>query len=277
VTISLPRYTIGQLDREPRWKRVRVIILEGFLRRLNGLNIALIIFGAIYVGIAVVLFTSPTYALVSNPGGKVDLDSFAVPYTSVPYLLLATLLTASAGASTIAGDAADRSITLYLSRPITAIDYLVGKGSALGLVLAVFFLAPGVGACLFAYLVGNVSFALAMHALGAFVAAGLVMMIFFTTLALFLSSITRRPIFAGAAIFGVLVSAEILAGLVASITSKISALYASPLEDLLAVGQSAFGVTPNIDPASALAVVVVISLVAGAIAYVRVQQVEVVG
>jgi ABC-type transport system involved in multi-copper enzyme maturation permease subunit len=277
MTVSAPRYTIGRLVREPRWKRVQVIVVEGVMRRLHALNIVLIMIGAIFVGIEVVEFTSPTFVAVTNPGSSVGLASFASPYTSTPYLLLATLLAASAGASAIAGDVADRSITLYLSRPITPGDYLFGKGAAVGLVLAVFFLVPGVAGCLFAYLVGNVSFGLAALAMRSFVAAGAVMVVLFTTLALLLSSLTRRTIFAGAAIFGVLVSAEILAGLVGGITSSARPLYASPIEDLLAVGQSAFGVSTAIDPTVALGIVLGIAAVSAVVAYLRVRQVEVVG
>jgi ABC-type transport system involved in multi-copper enzyme maturation permease subunit len=277
VTISAPRYTITALDREPRWKRVRVIVVEGLMRRLNALNIVLIVLGALIVGLEVVLFTTYPFSRAVNPGGAVTLANFAMPYGSVPYLLLATLLTASAGASSIAGDVADRSITLYLSRPISPGDYLTGKGTAVGLVLAIFFVIPGIGASLFAYFVGNVSFGLAVEAMGAFVGAGLVMMIFFSTLALLLSSLTRRPLFAGASIFGVLVSAEVLAALVQGVTSSSQALYVSPLEDLLAIAQSVFGVTPTLDAATAFAVVLGIALIATAVAYLRVRQVEVVG
>jgi len=277
VTISAPRYTIVALDREPRWKRVRVIVLEGLMRRLSALNIVLIMLGSLIVGIEVVLFTTPPFSTIVNFGGAVGLTNFAMPYKSIPYLLLATLLAASAGASAIAGDVADRSITLYLSRPITPTDYLVGKGAAVGLVLAIFFLIPGVGACLFAYIVGNVSIGLAALAMAAFVAVGVLMVVFFTTLALFLSSLTRRPLYAGAAIFGVLVSAEVMADLVQGVTSSSQALYVSPLEDLVAVAQAIFGVTPSIDPTTAFAVVVGTSVIASAVAFLRVRQVEVVG
>jgi ABC-type transport system involved in multi-copper enzyme maturation permease subunit len=277
VTISAPRYTISALEREPRWKRVRVMVLDGVMRRLGALNIILIMLGALIVGIEVVLFTTPTLVLIVNSGGTANLSNFAAPYRSVPYLLLATLLVASAGASAIAGDVANRSITLYLSRPITPADYLIGKGAAVALVLAIFFLVPGVAGCLFAYIVGNVSFDLAVTAMGAFFVVGLVMVAFFTTLAVFLSSLTRRPVYAGAAIFGVLVSAEIMAALVEGVTSNAQALYVSPLEDLLAVAQSVFGVTPILDAGTALAIVLGITVLTAAIAYLRVREVEVVG
>jgi len=277
VTINAPRYTIGALEREPRWKRVRVIVFEGLMRRLSALNIVLIVLGSLIVGIEVVLYTTPALVNFVNIGGSVGLTDFATPYESVPYLLLATLLVASAGASAIAGDIADRSITLYLSRPITPADYLVGKGATVGLVLAIFFLVPGVAACLFAYFVGNVSFGLAATAMGAFVVVGVLMVGFFTSLALFLSSLTRRPVYAGAAIFGVLVSAEVLAALLQGVTSSAQVLYVSPLDDLLAIGQSVFGLTPSVDPATALSIVLGIIVIAWAIAFLRVRRVEVVG
>ena len=276
MTISAPRYTISALEREPRWKRVRVIVFDGLMRRLAALNIVLIVLGSLIVGVEVVLFTTPAFAMLINGGGSVALSNFATPYQSTPYLLLATLLAASAGAGSIAGDVSDRSITLYLSRPITSADYLFGKGAAVGLVLVIFFLIPGVAACLFAYIVGNVSIGLAVSAMGAFIAVGLLAVVFFTTLCLFLSSLTRRPLFAGAAIFGVLVSAEVLADLVQGVTASSQALYLSPIEDLLAVAQSAFGVTSSIDAASALGVVLGVSVVAAAVAYLRVREVEVV-
>jgi ABC-type transport system involved in multi-copper enzyme maturation permease subunit len=277
VTINAPRYGLGPLDREPRWKRVRVIVAEGLLRRLGALNIVLIILGALTVGVEVVLFTTPVFATLINSGAGVSLANFAVPYESVEYLLLASVLAASAGAGAVAGDVATRSIVLYLSRPISALDYLAGKTTAVALVLGIFFVVPGVAASLFAYFVGNVSLGLTALAIGAFVAAGLVMVALFTSLAVCLSSLTRRPIFAGAAVFGVLVSAEVLAALVEGATRSAQALYLSPIEDLLAVAQGIFGLTPAIDPTAAFVVVAGLTAGAMAVAYVRVRHVEVVG
>jgi ABC-type transport system involved in multi-copper enzyme maturation permease subunit len=269
MSINAPRYTIGPLTREPRGKRVRVIIMDGLLRRLGALNIVLIVLGSLIVGVEVVLFTTEPFASLINGGGSVGLSNFAMPYRSIAYLLLATLLLASAGAGAIAGDVENRSIVLYLSRPITPLDYLTGKGLSVGLVLTIFFVVPGVGACLFAFIVGNVSFGLA--------ALAILVATVFTALALLMSSLTRRPIFAGAAIFGVLVSAEVLAGLVQAVTGSAQALYVSPIEDLLAVGQATFGVTPALDAGAAFAIVLLLAAVSLVIAYLRVRQVEVVG
>jgi ABC-type transport system involved in multi-copper enzyme maturation permease subunit len=277
MSISAPRYTITSLERESRARRVRVMVVDGLMRRLGALNIVLIVLGSLIVGVEVVLFTTPTFATIINGGGSVDLANFATPYRSVAYLLLATLLAASAGASAIAGDVANRSITLYLSRPITPVDYLVGKGLAVGLVLLIFFLVPGVAACLFAYVVGNVPIGLALTAMGAFAAVGLLVAVVFTSLALFLSSLTRRTIFAGAAIFGLLVTAEVLAVLVGSVTGSHQSLYVSPIEDLLAVAQSVFGVTPSVNAEVAFAAVAGLSVVSVVLAFLRVRQVEVVG
>ncbi len=276
MTIAAPRYRLTSVEREPRWKRVRVIVLEGLMRRLGALNIVLLVLGSLIVGLEVVLFTTPGLAQLISGGHGVALSSFATPYESIVYLLLATMLTASAGASSVAGDVADRSITLYLSRPITPADYLFGKGAAVGLVLLIFFVVPGIAGCLFAFFVGNVSITLAVTAMGAFVGVGLLAVVLLTGLALMLSSLTRRPLFAGAAIFGVLVSAEILADLIQSATGSNQALYVSPIEDLLAVAQSLFGVTPSISATGALGVVLGIAVATGAVAYLRVQRVEVV-
>jgi ABC-type transport system involved in multi-copper enzyme maturation permease subunit len=277
MSISAPRYTMGPLAREPRWNRVRVIIFEGLMRRLGALNIVLIVLGSLIVGVEVVLFTTEPFATLVNGGAGVGLSNFATPYRSSAYLLLATLLVASAGAGAVAGDVANRSIALYLSRPITPLDYLLGKGVSVGLVLTIFFVIPGIGACLFAFVVGNVSIGLAGLAIAAFVGVGLLVAIVFTALSLLLSSLTRRPIFAGAAILGVLVSAEVLADLVQGVTGSDHALYVSPIEDLLAVGQAAFGITPSLSAGAALSIVLGLTVVSLVVAYARVRQVEVFG
>jgi ABC-type transport system involved in multi-copper enzyme maturation permease subunit len=256
---------------------VRVIVFEGMMRRLTALNLVLMVLGSLIVGLEVVLFTTPGFDFALSRGGSVGLTNFATPYNSVDYILLATLLTASVGASAVAGDFADRSIALYLSRPITPADYLFGKAASVGLVLAIFFFVPGVGACLFAYIVGNVSISLAVTAIGAFLAAGALMVVVLTTLAVFLSSLTRRPIYAGAAIFGVLVSAEVLAQLVSGVTGNVHALYVSPLEDLVAVAQALFGESPSLDAGTAAVIVLLLAIVAAAVGYFRVRRVEVVG
>lgn len=57
-------------------------------------------------------------------------------------MLVTALLGASAGAGILAGDKTGNALVLYLSRPLTAGRYLLGKGLALGAVFSITYLVP---------------------------------------------------------------------------------------------------------------------------------------
>jgi ABC-type transport system involved in multi-copper enzyme maturation permease subunit len=161
---------------------------------------------------------------------------------SLPWPFLVLIVATSAGAGTLAEDIGNRSITLYLSRPIHLGDYLLAKAAACGAWLLLATAAPGLAGVLVVWLLGYVPLVTALQAAAGFLAVGIVAGVFLTGLALALSSITNRSLNAGVAIFGLVFSLYIGVSVVSATTGNHFVRYVSPLTDLHSVALGSFGV-----------------------------------
>jgi hypothetical protein len=103
--------------------------------------------------------------------------------------------------------------------------------------------------------------------------------VFFTGLAVMLSSLTNRALYAGVAIFAVTLSVGIGALLVAAITGNPYVPYASPITNILSVASAVFGVsgTPPTNPAASAVVLAGAGIFFLLVAALRLSRVEVVG
>jgi len=114
------------------------------------------------------------------------------------------MLTAVAGSGLISNDLRNNSLTLYLSRPISWKEYVIGKFLSLSLLLSLITIVPAVLLFLAevafrdvspGYVLGNIP------VFGGMLLAYLVTISVFSSIALALSSSTNRWIFAGVGIF----------------------------------------------------------------------------
>ena len=115
--------------------------------------------------------------------------------------------------------------------------------------------------------------------MGLSVAVGLLLTAFFTSVALLLSSLTRRKSYAAAGVFaitfGLTIPTEILAS--PGAIGNPSLLYLSPWQDFLAVARAAFGASGSpIDWPWSLAILLCATVLAALVTYVRMKAVEVV-
>jgi ABC-2 type transport system permease protein len=129
------------------------------------------------------------------------------------------LLVVVAGPGLISRDLRFNALPLYFSRPLTRLDYLLGKLGVIGALVA----AVAVGPAVFAYVVG-VCFSLDVGVvrdtypvLLASVAYGLTVTLSVGSLMLALSSLTRRSLYVGIAWAGI----WIISGSVGSIMSEV--------------------------------------------------------
>jgi ABC-2 type transport system permease protein len=129
------------------------------------------------------------------------------------------LLVIVAGPGLISRDLRFNALPLYFSRPLTRVDYLLGKLGVIGALVA----AVAVGPAVFAYVVG-VCFSLDLGVvrdtypvLLASVAYGLTVTLSVGSLMLALSSLTRRSLYVGIAWAGL----WIISGTVGSIMSEV--------------------------------------------------------
>jgi ABC-type transport system involved in multi-copper enzyme maturation permease subunit len=236
MSIAAPRYGAAPVAKTARVYRTLAIVHRELLRR-SGLGTWLVV-GLTYLAVTLILTIDTEFASLT---GTLTLSTFEAPYSSPAWPFLMLIVATAVGAGSLAEDIGNRSITLYLSRPIRRIDYLAAKIAATGSWMVIAAVGPGLAGLAVVLALGWAPASLVLSGAGAFVATGLLASIFFTGLALALSSLTTRSLYSGVATFGLVLSLEIGAPLVSGLTGNTSVAYASPITDILSVAQSAFG------------------------------------
>jgi ABC-type transport system involved in multi-copper enzyme maturation permease subunit len=231
------------------------------------------------MGAALVTISSVVTVLFAPfflPGVAPDLSFFAIPASNGAILFFVTLMAAVIGSGLIADDLHSMAFTLYLSRPITQADYLLAKAAILAPLVSMITVLPLVLTPVIAALLGLFSWTIALEAIGLSILVGGLLTVFYTSVALFLSSLTRRKGIAAAGVFAVNFGLTIPAGVLAG-TLGNPVYYASPWDNYLAVVRGAFGASGiPIDPAWSLVILLAASVLAAVITYTRMKAVEVV-
>ena len=276
MSLHAPRYALPPPKLRPRSRRALAVYLQAVRERFGAANIVLLVLSFIVVLLLIVV---PFYlaSLLPGVGSSDPLQMFYLPFATQLWFFFEALLVTSVGAGIVANDVANRSITMYLARPISTTDYLVAKSAAVGTWLTFGIVLPGAIGTTIVLALGYVGLPTALTAYAGFVGVGLLTVVVFTGLALLLSAVAPRATYAGAALFGGLVGAEIVALALNGISGQSGVLYVSVEQDLLAVAQAAFGVTGGpIAPGVAGGVVGALAGVAFLLAYLRLGRLEVV-
>ncbi len=278
MAISPPRYALQEANRLGRRDRVWALFVTNLRLRIGSpLPVALIVVGLIST-VLPLLFTVALNQAIGR-GSTVELSAFYEPYTNFLLVLFILLLAALVGGGIVADDLGTKSISLYLSRPITLLDYLSAKGAVVVAALSFIAILPGFLGVVVAYVLGYVSAGVALEALGAYLGLGLLLTMTFAALALFLSSLTDRRAWASAGILAIFLIDDVVADALAGIYQNVSWLYASVWEDQLAVARDLFGVAntgPHPDPLTALLVLVIVIIALSAVTYFRLERMELV-
>ncbi len=276
MSISLPTYTRREMPLLRRRDRVRTIITTG-LRREFKRPAAMVVTG---LGVAITTISSIVIVLFISlivPGQARDLSFFFIPASNNAILFFVTLMASVVGSGLIADDLNSMALTLYLSRPITQADYLVAKAGILAPLVAMVAVLPLVLTPFVTALLGYFPWDIALEAMGLSLLIGVLFTAFYTSVSLFLSSLTRRRSYAAAGVFAVTFGLTIPAEILAGATNTPSLLYLSPWEDFLQVARAAFGATGGvIDWPGALAILLGATVVASLVTYLRMKAVEVV-
>lgn len=274
MSIAAPRYTSGPLPRVGRTQRILVIVGRE-LRRRAGIGTVLVVALA-YAAVTAMVVVEVEFAASTN---SLTLANFYTPYSSQAWPFLMLIVATVVGAGSIAEDVGNRSITLYLSRPIHRIDYLVAKASAVAAWIGLAAIGPGLVGVTVGAALGLIPASITIPALAGFLTVGFLVTVFFTGLALALSSLTTKSLYAGVGIFGLTLSLGLGSSLVTGITGNQEVAYASPLSNILSVAQASFGVggTPPTDPAVSALLLATTGLLLTAVAAWRLSRVEVVG
>lgn len=274
MSISAPRYAAASRERLGEMFRTFSIFRREFLRRAGwgtGLVVAL-------AYMAVVLFVVFD-ADFASAAGVLTVATYDAPFQSPLWGLLMLIVATAVGAGSVADDVASRAIVLYLSRPIRLIDYLSAKAASIGSWLLIAAVGPGLMGVGIVAALGIGSASTNLSAAAGFLATGWVAAIFFTGLALALSSLLNRALYAGVAMFGIVLALDIGTDVVSGITGDSSVLYLSPITDLTNVAAGAFHVAGpySTDPTTSGLSLLVVGVLLSVAAYARLSRVEVVG
>lgn len=271
MSISAPRYVSAPVVLSGRGTRVLAIASRELTRRATWGTLAAVTLT--YLG--VVLIATINVAL-SSAFGSLTLATFETPFNSPVWPLLILIVATAAGAGSLSEDVGTRSFTLYRARPIHLVDYLAGKTIACGGWLLIAAVGPGLIVVAITAALGYPSATLALEAAGAYLAVGGIAAVFFTGLALALSSLTDRALYAGVGIFGVVLSVYIGAALVAAITGNIYVPYASPFANIDSIAHAAFGLTGSTatEPAGSATVLAAAGVLLWGFAFWRLQHQE---
>jgi ABC-2 type transport system permease protein len=185
-----------------------------------------------------------------------------------------------AGAGLIANDMKANALQIYLSKPITRRDYLIGKLGVLVFFLALPTLVPGLLLFLIAvlfqpsmeFLRGN------YWVLASITVYSLLIIFTYALVILALSSLSRSSRFAGINFAAVLFFSQILYGILSSILRTTRVAWVSLANNITQVGDLLFGSPPQYRSPVWLSVIVLSALLAGCawLVHRRVQAVEVV-
>lgn len=276
MSISLPTYTRHERPLLGRRWRIRTIVTTGLRREFRRPAAQF----AIGIGTTITALTSIlTGILFSIIGGgpTLDLASFFDTASNPAILFFITLLASVVGSALIADDVDSMALTLYLSRPISHLDYLLAKAAILFPLVAMIGILPLVLTPLLAALLGVASWEVGLQGIAVGAGVGLLLTAFYAAVALFLSSITRKKSYAGAGVFGVTFGLTSAALVLSQVTSNPTLLYLSPWDDFVAVARAAYGARAGpIDWPPGLAVLLGVTALASVATYLRLKAVEVV-
>ncbi len=276
VTIKLPSYTRREEPLRGRPHRFLTIFASGVRRELKRWYNILALFLAIAFGLVSTTFNIFVAALF-QPGVAIDASYFFLTLASPVVLFFTLIVAAAVGSGLIADDIRHMSLTLYLSRPITAMDYLLSKASivAFALVLAVAF--PAVLGPIVAAILLYVTWEVAVVAVLAGIAFGAIATALFSMLVLMFSSLTPRKGIAAAGAFAATLALQGITFPLREVIGSDQIFHLSLYENLLGVGRLLYGVEAGVLAwETSLAILVGVILVSTAIAFYRIRSMEVV-
>ena len=273
-TVRLPTYLRREEPLRGAFYRVWSIFASGVRRSfLRPLAIIVLVL-ALAVSIILTIFLLFVEGLT---GGEIALESFFQTLTNPAIPLFMLLVAGGVGAGLIADDLRHRSLTLYMSRPVTSWGYVAAKLSIVGLALFIAVAFPGIVGPIVAALLAYVSWETAVVALGAGLAVGLLAVAVFGSTILMFSSLTTRKGIAAAALFSIGLASNGLAEELQRSSGVDEILHISIYQNLLAVARVLYGVPEEaIAGTASLAILLAIIVVALAITLLRVRSIEVV-
>jgi hypothetical protein len=155
-----------------------------------------------------------------------------------------TIYTVLFGSGLIAKDRASGALPLYLSRPLTLADYVLGKAGIIAWFVASFTLVPNLMLWLFGIATDESPTALrdALPSLGPILVQGMAIIAVYALTILAVSSLCRRPMFAGLIWFTMMLLTWMVVFGVSMHTGWFAVRAIAPNGGLLSIGYHLFGI-----------------------------------
>jgi len=280
----MPIYDLGYRHWTGRWTshpyRWWAITRRGVaLLARNKRFITLMILSAIPFLVRAVMIYASTLTGRHVPFLRIDAGFFE-DFLSQQMQFFGIFISIFAGAGLIANDLKANALQIYLSKPITRHDYLIGKLGVLVFFLGLPTLLPGLLLFLVAILFkSDVQFVRELFWVPAsIVAYSIVIMMTFALIMLALSSLSRSSRFAGISFIAVFFFSQILYGILNSILRTTGVAWVSLRNNLTQVGDLLFLRDPRYLSQGWVSILVLSLLACGSVFVIlrRVQAVEVV-
>lgn len=280
----MPIYDLGYRHWTGRWTshpyRWWAITRRGIsLLSKNKRFVALMILSGIPFLVRAVIIYASTLTGKNVPLLRIDARFFE-DFLSQQMQFFGFFIAIFAGAGLIANDLKANALQIYLSKPITRQDYLLGKLGILVFFLALPTLVPGLLLFLLAILFkSDADFVRELYWVpGSIVVYSIIIMFSFGLVMLALSSLSKSSRFAGISFIAVFFFSQILYGILNGILRTTRVAWISLGNNLTQVGDLLFGRDPRYLSPAWVSVLVLAVLACGSVWIIhrRIQAVEVV-
>jgi ABC-2 type transport system permease protein len=269
------RYAGGRDARGQAWLVIARAGIKNMISKRLFLGLLLVAYGPFFVR-AVQLYISTNFSQVA----------FLAPtaQTFREYLeqqsIFVFFITIFVGAGLIANDRRANALQIYLSKPLTRLEYVAGKATTLAVFLLATTWLPAL-LLLFLQIMFAGSFAFVQKNAFLFPAItvySFLQVILATLSMLALSSLSKSPRFVGIMYAGVIFFTDAVFGMLKYVVRVSSASVVSPTQSLAQIGDVIFRVPPRHDTPVILSLAVVVCMIAAAMLVLerRIRGVEVV-
>jgi len=209
----------------------------------------------IFAGMPLLLFAAIIYVM-TKPELKVfsefireygtDPKLFGAYFTNGFMIFILLLISVHAGASQIAGDRKSNAFALYFARPITKLDYVLGKLAVVMFYLLAFTLVPGLILILLKMMFTG-SMDMDLQAAGATIVFPILVSLCFATMILAFSSLARSGKLVTVVLFVLYFASDIVQGILYGIFRSRWFHLLSLRENIQNFGWTIFGVNTRAD------------------------------
>lgn len=192
--------------------------------------------------LALYVSSKPELKMMSKLVKMISSDAllFRTYYTNGFLVFMSAMISVFAGSELISNDLKHKSISLYLARPLSKLDYITGKFSIILFYLLMFTLVPGILLVIFKVIFTG-DFSAGLSLLIKSIIFPLVIALFWSSLMLMLSSLSENGRFVKIIFFVAFFLTQMIAGMFFGIFKNDNFLYISIEKNIQQFGSFVFG------------------------------------